>query len=1064
MESPYPGGETDFRRIFKKSTCAFFEANLVNYPYPMCQIVRCFPSSISGQMFYDALLTYAELPQLMRERKWNLFSLLANICVVDKWLNKCEQFVMPALFDQCHAMHDELFELPLVLLANGAMALTKSYAKYEMKLFDANPFTVNAAFASAVNKRIHFLENIFYDEFRQQLPAHAIDCINLIKIVISIVNGVQKTKETFDDIQRQFEEQIRANRMHSGGGQLMMYNELRRIFRLYQYVRTHKCFDYQMKLMALRTFSQRYNCIDFLHGFDDGELIATTGNYASIRELMTENQLLNERINIATAATTTKPSELSLYDQYFAIQLLADVMFLNGHVKNYDEIVRIKCNEIKDVVDRLDDAVAFIECVESLYATLFMRWEHVNGTSATNIGIGRMDHSTSLTTFDETDTSDDGELGAKRLQRQQSNHKAGFVCTFIVLKNMLNVLHSSIVNRRTDIERINVMEIHDRFERLGNEVTDAKWRLALFDILNVAALNRVQIPKETKQLLTPFYGEVMTQANSSSDEESEDRSGRKMQASMARRKPRRKTIQRRHEPSTHSTDVEPRMLSTQLSMVPLASCAHDGRMIIGKMLGPPLNLVAICMSSGDTNEARKIIKENSLETSALAHELKYIEHMNHLKSQLKEFLLQPIYPADNKMDTDYSVEEIKNLVVHGFEASQVLNLLEQFIATNAIIQAQETRMILERFAVNYPYLDLYTGTALQGISVADFLLSVTNNSDMCFNIYNMLTKLWDKETTRIERLVNQMGYYGAFKHMLGTLSLYNISREHSYGIQHVLANECYLFNASEMAHKLKQEQTYARLQRHDLSAVATIQGLKENIIEFEVFNKKDGNLLSYVFYYSINMNRLTNFKHLNFKEIDAVSLQQILEIDLFSLIGEIVFDNKSAISLTDIEAIVCNLNTNLLHVISMNTCPIISICGKFVPDTTQQLQQILDILSENAHSHVVHDTLDASQKQRRRELTKFQIKNKDILTYIHRHNALIAYLMGEIHDLKCAVVEQEAVQQINRTFLENVLNMDELQIRKSIFDTNHNRMVAALNFDYFNLNTLKQLIAERNYR
>lgn len=1012
-------------------------------------------------MFYDALQTYAEMPQLMRERKWHLFSLLANVCVTDKWLYKCEQSMMPALFAQCDAMVDDLRELPLVLLANSSMSLAKSYAKYQCKLFGVNPFTPKAVFVSAIDKRVHFLENIFYDEFNDRVPSHAVDCINLVKIVITISNGVQKTKENFEDIQKQFEEQIRADRMQTGGGQLVVYNEIRRIFRLYQYMRANKCFDYQMKLIALRSFSKRYNCIDYLYAFDDGGLIASTLNYASIRELMSENQRLNECINATVATTTTKPTELCVYDQYYAIQLLADVMFLNAHVKNYDEIVRIKCNEVRDVIDRLNDVVAFVECVESLYATIFMRWEHVNGN--TTIGANRMEHSASLTTFDETDTSDDDELCAKRLQRQQSNHKAGFVCTFIVLKNMLNTLHSSIVHRRADIERIGVTAIADRFEQLANEVTDAKWRLALFDVHNVATVNRVQMPKETKQLLTPYYDEILTQAHSSSDDESEDRGSKKLSAPPARRKPRRKASQRRHhEPLAHSTEVEQKPAVKVPMTVPMGN-GHDGRAIIGKMLGPPLNLVAVCMSSGDANEARKIIKENNLEQSNLAHELKYIENMNQLKSQLKEFLLQPIYPADNKMDADYSVEEIKNLVVHGFEASQVLNLLESFIATNTIVQSRETRNILERFAPNYSYLDLYTGSALQGISVTDFLLSVTNNSDMCFNIYNMLAKLWDKDATRIERLVNQLGYYGGFKHMLGTLSLYNISREYSYGIQHVLANECYLFNATEMSQKLKQEETYARLQRLDMSALATIHGLKENIIQFEIFNKKDGNLLSYVFYYSINMNRLTNFKHLNFKEIDAVSLQRILEIDLFSLIGEIVFDNISSISLVDIEAIVCNLNTNLLHVISMNTCPVISICGKSVPDPAKQMNEILDALNGNNVVDVTPSTANESHKEQRHERTKFQIKNKDILAYIHRHNALIAYLMGEIHGLKCINADEGTASQINHNFMENILRMEELTIRKTEFDSN-NSMVAALNFDYFNLDTLKRLILGKNYR
>lgn len=421
-----------------------------------------------------------------------------------------------------------------------------------------------------------------------------------------------------------------------------------------------------------------------------------------------------------------------------------------------------------------------------------------------------------------------------------------------------------------------------------------------------------------------------------------------------------------------------------------------------------------------------------------------------MKTELKDYLkTSPVYSSEGKIDDDYSVEEIRDLVVHGFESSQILNSLEQFITRNPVQQSREARSLLERFSSNYPYLDLYHGSMVQGTTIIDYIISLSSNSDTCLNIFNMIPQLWDK-IEGIDSLQNQLGYYGSFRQIIVALSLYNSTRNQVAGIQDILSKTCYTFNNAELALKLKQEDTFEKLKLVDIRSLSTAPGLKENILNFEIFNRKDENLLNYVFGYSINMNRLINFKNTLRKDIDYTSLQEILEIDLFSLIGDIIFDENANVSLNDIEAIVCNLNTNLLHVITRNTCPIISICDKFVSDRDDELKEILKMISE---------TNDEKSLEKKTQRKPYRIRNREILDYTRQHNSLVAYLLAKIHNVDWTGDEGD---ELNCTLLENILQMEELEIRTAS-NEQINKMVAALSFDYFDMKVLRDLVRSKDY-
>lgn len=432
----------------------------------------------------------------------------------------------------------------------------------------------------------------------------------------------------------------------------------------------------------------------------------------------------------------------------------------------------------------------------------------------------------------------------------------------------------------------------------------------------------------------------------------------------------------------------------------------------------------------------------------------FLERFQELKTQLKDFLKTlPAYSAEGKMDSDYSVEEIRDLVVHGFESSQILNVLEIFIGQNPVYQSREMKSFLERFSTNYPYLNFYTNPMLQGTTIIDYIISLSSNSDTCWNIFNMLPQLWDKNES-IDGLQTQLGYFGCFRQIISSLSLYNSARNPAHGIQDFLSKLCYAFNSTDLALKLKQENIFEKLKNVDIKSLATLSGLKENILNFDIFSRKDENLLNYVFSYSINMNRLINFKNSAKKDTEYMTLQEVLEIDLFSLIGDIIFDEKTPVSLHDIEAIVCNLNTNLLHVITRNTCPIISICDKFVSNPDDELKDIFNMIAADGEGvQPENSTMKEGQSQRK----PYRIKKAEILDYMRQHNSLVAYLLAKIHSM-----DWTKDDELNCSLLENILQMEELTIRTAS-NEQINKMVAALSFDYFDLNILRDLIRSKDY-
>lgn len=387
----------------------------------------------------------------------------------------------------------------------------------------------------------------------------------------------------------------------------------------------------------------------------------------------------------------------------------------------------------------------------------------------------------------------------------------------------------------------------------------------------------------------------------------------------------------------------------------------------------------------------------------------------------------------------------------------VLAEVVEFHENHSILQTQDTVALLDRFVGNYPYLKLYQGAALQGVNVIDFMVNLPKTFDAYPIIEKMIPKFWLDEES-IENWQEKIGYHGFIRQILSAKSVYNASRNECVGLNELLSTELYSFNEVDLIMRVHKEETYRKQLQLSLDTLRTRDGVVETIVGFENYSQKNENLLQHVFAYSINMNRLRLLRGLEFLDNKSY-LEEILKTDLFALAGDILFDEID-IPIQDIELIVCHLNTNLLHVITTTTCPTISIRDKFSSSPNDDFNEILQLLAKDVNA-VRNYQLRMRSKSAQRKPSK--IDRHDIFQYVREHNELITYLLMEVQGYRPCDSLEEIPIDLNRTILENIMQMEELAVHLES-DTDDVRMLAALNFDSFGLDVIRELIVKEKFR
>lgn len=579
----------------------------------MCQIVNCFPPSIYMQLYYEALKQFVEFsPQQMLASKHNLYSFLINVHLSDKWLDKCDAEIYNRIFTQIDG--DEYWELPLVLLVSKSMPLIDAYNAYLRNSYENDPLKKQNAFLMITKRNVHFFEAITSGNNGDQelvKPDFLSDVTRLVKLAILISNKPTRINIEFNFYQEVWKLFDQINASNLDDGQKVVYYEFARMLSLHRFVRSNRRYEYLSDSIALKVLASKFNILDFFVKFNDGSMIANINDYHHMRKQLVENGVFNAAINPNISKDTERPSEVHIYDQFYTINLMIEVLLIRPMTRNYGDIMQSKSAEIKKIIENIDDPLAYIETIEYLFMLLFLRWEHVRSRCFSN---SKLDQSTSATTsVTHSDSSSELSDNVKRANQLQSNAKNGFVCTFTILKYMLSALSSSMANRKTDECR---ELLKNRFTDMSTAIEDAKWRLQLVDLYYIAT-NSIQATSDLKIMFTSRSKELSAKVLSSSDE-SENCGVFSKQHTIIRRKPhrRRRRKVRKNDSNTHSNATDYKTKSSlESESASRARCGNERdrrKCFMSKMLGQLTDMVGIAVIAREDLTMAKAIIEVSV--------------------------------------------------------------------------------------------------------------------------------------------------------------------------------------------------------------------------------------------------------------------------------------------------------------------------------------------------------------------------------------------------------------------------------------------------------------------
>lgn len=387
-----------------------------------------------------------------------------------------------------------------------------------------------------------------------------------------------------------------------------------------------------------------------------------------------------------------------------------------------------------------------------------------------------------------------------------------------------------------------------------------------------------------------------------------------------------------------------------------------------------------------------------------------------IKYELEETVRQTDQMFSNVTGSKQTVERIKKVAAVGFEASKITNIIARFANENRVCQQNSldvVRVLLEKHQINYKYLRAYAETELQATIVVDLVLSLATNHDICSNIFNILTKIWNTDSDL------KLGYFGFLKNIVECLRLHKTIAGKDIAAIDLIFNECLSLNSIELSTQLTREKTFLHLKTVNASLdLSTMDKMKTFLKQFEIMKLGEVNYFHRIFSFILNVSRL--LQYYSDESVRIKTPLEILNLNLSRVIGEIIFDNHVAPA--DIEGIVCNINMNLVHVLTLNTLPEIIYCNRSKHEVN--LEELIDGSTE----------IDSTLRQ------CWPIEQTHIFDYVKNHNALIAFLLRSIR-----TVEWE--DEVKSKFLKNLLTLPDVV---NLAHIHSNVWIAALSYDRTN--------------
>lgn len=416
-----------------------------------------------------------------------------------------------------------------------------------------------------------------------------------------------------------------------------------------------------------------------------------------------------------------------------------------------------------------------------------------------------------------------------------------------------------------------------------------------------------------------------------------------------------------------------------------------------------------------------------------------MENYNATKERLRPFFDKYNSTETKTNDPNAStVERLKHVATIGFEATEAHSIITSFAAENEFHSNEATSSLMRKLQRQHPFLDMFIGPALQASIAVDLLVSLTNSYEMCFHIFNMLTKLWADPNWCNDSSM-PFGYVKFSKNICDCLLLYKSIGDDNFGVRELFYNECYELVPLQLKSKLDRERTMRGIQLLASNDIDTVAKWKALLKPMESIGGGDINYFQRCYHFIVNLVKLLQIQA---KSQIALSPLELIRTDLTAVIGEIVFVNKQWPN--DIVEIVENLNVNFLYVLCLNMMPAIA-CAE--PNDCAVIDRLIENLSNG----------NADGPACPNEPRQFYRLNADVLSFLKKNNFLVAYLHQKYHGM----ADETAVNE--RKYLNNCMALDDVKTTAPLHGDN--LLLSALSYDTLDVNKLESyLLDEANSR
>lgn len=411
-----------------------------------------------------------------------------------------------------------------------------------------------------------------------------------------------------------------------------------------------------------------------------------------------------------------------------------------------------------------------------------------------------------------------------------------------------------------------------------------------------------------------------------------------------------------------------------------------------------------------------------------------MKNYNETKQKLRSIFDKFMSYENSSASNTNTVERLKHVATIGFEASQTQSIITSFADENEFLCSDETGNLIKRLHRQYPFLKVFNGPALQASIAVDLIISLTNSYEMCFNIFNIVTKLWADPIWFDDANIS-FGYLKFTKNICECLQLYKSIGNENFGVKDLISNECYVLLPVELKPKLERERVMKSVQCLKSTDLDSLEKWKAFLKPYESI-RGDVNFFNRSYNFIVNLMKLLKIQEptSNPAPID------VMQTDLTKVIGEIVFVNEKLPS--DIVEIVENLNLNFVYILCLNLMPVIH-CSE--PNDSA----VTDNLIENLRN-------DNLPKNKLEQKSLFHL-NAEVLNFFMKNNYLVAYLHQEFNCVRNPTVVYQ------QKYLKHVMALEDVKIAALIHEDN--LMLSALSYDVFDVAKLEKYLSNNeNYR